>query len=392
MEHIIDRNLTDINKNKLLYHCDYQLLFKNLNEEYEIIQNVDLINNINNLFLLNNILLNKDIILTLNNIFTNETKIIINETDIDIIDFCKILIIINKSRKFYVNLFNLNNYEINNNTFFSNDFKIVLKNKKINYVSFKHNNLFKIVNNLLNQGMYKKLDLKLNFDFSNKYLLNINDDKIDEYNKNLFVEFIKIYYMDILVVFKNQHFKIPSIKNEYNILTSLFFMNYKFNADYLNYFSNLFSLNTIFSLNNKIVDYNYYLNLYIKLLQSFTNINYKINKISVNKNTITILYNFSGNYTKYRYYLENNSKNIISNNQKILIENEQLIITFDELSKKIIDFKIINENNEHAGLELVYHKLLNISSDELIDDNNTIEEYYNNLNKQNNLDISNNTS
>ena len=131
--------------------------------------------------------------------------------------------------------------------------------------------------------------------------------------------------------------------------------------------------------------------MYIKLKQSFTNIYFKIKNIDVNNDKITITYNFEATYKKYRYYLDNSSNEIIPNNQTVYIYNEIMELTLNKSNKKINEFKIINDENEYSGLELLYYKLLEVSDCNDIKDSNSLNEYLNKyLIINNNNDISNN--
>ena len=389
MEYINERDIVRINKNKLIYYLNYDILYENMKEKYLLFKSLDIISNINTLFILNSILTNKEFILNINNIFSDKCDITLNEKSIKLYDFCKILYIINKSKNKKFLLFNLDNYNIKLNKITNKNFSIYFNNRKIISLNINSDILYTYYDKLTNLESYDNILINFTYTF-NKNFYDKQKNNLINYNLHLFKTYIDIYYKDILFLF-NENIKIKNIKQEYNILVSLFFFYFKFNNDYLEYFSQIFHNDSIFKLNDKIVEPNYYINMYIKLKQSFTNIYFKIKNIDVNNDKITITYNFEATYKKYRYYLDNSSNEIIPNNQTVYIYNEIMELTLNKSNKKINEFKIINDENEYSGLELLYYKLLEVSDCNDIKDSNSLNEYLNKyLIINNNNDISNN--
>ena len=99
MEYINERDIVRINKNKLIYYLNYDILYENMKEKYLLFKSLDIISNINTLFILNSILTNKEFILNINNIFIYNFVITLNDKSIKLYDFCTILSRLNKSNK-----------------------------------------------------------------------------------------------------------------------------------------------------------------------------------------------------------------------------------------------------------------------------------------------------
>ena len=361
MNHHKERNLIRYNKNKIIYFIDYDVLVNSTKEDKVLFENYDLFNNINTLFLLNNISITENVLEILNNIFDKSCEVILNNNKIDLQIFLKILYVINKNKKHNYLLFILDNYTINYNNIFNDVFNITFKNKKIIKLELNDNILLNLYSNK------EIIDTNVNIDFSyemdNTNYLN-NTDILKEYTLNLFNTCVDINYKDIYFLINEKNINIKSVKQEFNIYSSLYFFTYQLNKDFIGGFCKLINNETEFKLNDVKIDTNDYLNLYYRLFNSFKNYNYTIKNIEIkDENKITVNYKFKGIYNKARFYLNDVSHNIIPNNQEIIIDNERIEFIIDEKLNKISKIHIKNDNSEYCGLELIYHKLIETTND-----------------------------
>ena len=259
MNHHKERNLIRYNKNKIIYFIDYDVLVNSTKEDRVLFENYDLFNNINTLFLLNNISITENVLEILNNIFDKSCEVILNNNKIDLQIFLKILYVINKNKKHNYLLFILDNYTINYNNIFNDVFNITFKNKKIIKLELNDNILLNLYSNK------EIIDTNVNIDFSyemdNTNYLN-NTDILKEYTLNLFNTCVDINYKDIYFLINEKNINIKSVKQEFNIYSSLYFFTYQLNKDFIGGFCKLINNETEFKLNDVKIDTNDYLNLY----------------------------------------------------------------------------------------------------------------------------------
>jgi len=393
-------------KNILIYHLDYNYIY----DKYKLLEsknyyiNINIINNICIFYLLLSISVNKKPLFNLNNIFNKDCKCSINEEQIDINIFIKLLYFINQYKNYNINIINNNNIIIESNKIYNNEISLIFENKKIVKIDINNKLLLNLHKICINKKIYDNYKLNLSYSFTDKYLKGASNNLLNYYN-NLLTNYIKIYITEFYNSSKINEKYPDNIIYERNIYSIMYLFLYKYNKKYIDGFCKLFTKDTIIKLNNKYVITNDYLNLYKRLNESFTKYTFNINNIKIiDKFNAEVDYNFSGIYSNNKYYIDSNSKNIIPNNQNIITQNEIMNIKLNN-NGHIVEL-FINNNTEYAGLELIYHQLLNtvdkphnlITIEELIqnnknisaNDNKNISEDNNKNNKNIVIDISNN--
>ena len=379
MEDNIGQNNLRAEKNKLIYYLDYNYLYnkyKNYENKYYY-NNFELINNVSSFFLLYGIYYVKDINFVLNSLFTKDCECILNGNKIVTNIFMKLLFVLHK-RKYDIPIYNIDNLNITQNKIYNDYITVEFKNKKIVKLNLKNDKLSFIHDKFFKKNMYDLFNLDLTYKFNSSYLES-NSHNLEDYFNNLLENYLKIYLTQVYISFKE--YKIQDIDFERNIYSLMYLFLFKYNSEYINGFCKLFLKETIIKLNDKDVDMNYYLNLYKRFYESFTKINFNIENIEfIDKQTASVKYNLSCSYVRNYYYLNTESFYIKPENQELITPSETMNIKID--NKGRITELFINSDCEYSGLELVYHKLLELqNSNDLI----TVEKYRLDLAEQNKL-------
>ena len=274
-----------------------------------------------------------------------------------------------------------------------------------NMINYDYDKYKKFLNN--NNYLNNEIDIKNIFNIYN----NIKDEKIKIYYYNII---INILHYNIEKDIENDKILIGIFEQEYkdkNLFINKFYgekYNYgNFNNKMKSYNKNLL-LNTsvlsnnIFIKNNNKYDYTNIYYLKYKNIFDIDNI-YKLNSFSYNENLINY-YNNENNVNITDLYIENNTKNnildihskcfskdIVYNNIfKYIYKDEQkkFYILTKYYSNNNINYDINYDNNLILYLLLGYkEKLITAENYNILEMNNTLENYYNNNLQKCNLNI-----
>ena len=336
----------------------------------------NLLGNLNTFFIFLNIINTNNIKEELNNIFDRSCCVKINNKKIKFKSFIKKILLINLYKKeLYIDLKNL---KLTNRTIFIDDNLFIEFNKNSKIIKLNINNDTIITDtcidtiDFINNENYNLIfnDINYHFTINNRYIKMAEfDEKKINYLDNIKLH-LKIQYMTISLynynlknenIYKyNKKYKDNNIlyliqeRNIYLLLFLFLYHEYEI-AKYLHLFSNLFSINNIIKINDKIIEIRDYIVKLGKINISLSNINYDIIKIqSIDEYNYELEYLLSGDYTKQ--YIHNDIVIREPENERITSHLIKVKIKLNE-DNKICEYLLSSHNKDLTFEEIIFDNI-----------------------------------